>query len=111
MKKLSIKRFLIIPFVVILIALGIYLLPSKTVDFTGTVTEISIDGKVYCLTIKESDIATFTVYADKKTKISYHKNITPISLSEITVGDIVTGDYRSVFNKDFAKYIEVVYRK
>lgn len=110
MRKILIGIFLIILFVAIIIALDKYFLPSKTVDFAGTVTEISVDGKIYCLTIQEPGIATYTVYADKKTKIFYHKKDIPILLSEITVGDIVTGDYRSVFNKDFAKYIEVVYR-
>ena len=112
MKKVSIKSFLIALFAVTVIALGLYLQPSKTVDFSGTITGIAVEGDSVRFTINNSGMATYTVYADKGTKVYYHrKEDLSISLSEIAVGDIVQGDFNRIINKKTAKYIVVEYHQ
>lgn len=106
----NVKTYLIIIFIVIVVALGLYLFPSKTVDFCGTVSNITVNGEVFRFEVSNSDMATYTVYADKNTHIFYcHDDDPDITISEIKVGDNVQGEFNRIINKNFAKYVEVEY--
>ena len=95
----------------VLVALMIYLLvPPKTLDFRGTVTAIEAteDGTILHISIAE---ASYQILANDKTKIAYCcKDDPDIQLSDIKLGDTIEGNYRTLSQKDIAKFITVQYQ-
>ena len=95
--------------VIIISFFAIYkVIPPKTLDFRGTVTEIEVaeHGVVFHVSLFD---ASYTVLANSKTKVSYCCDGDPeMSLSDIKVGDKIEGDYR-LFSKNTAKKITVEY--
>ena len=93
---------------VAIIAVGIYMaLPSKTIDFRGTVTSIETIDNNIIFEIAMYDV-TFTVMANDKTKVAYcHEDDPAINLSDIKVGDIIEGNYRKFSKDNLAKNITV----
>ena len=92
----------------VLIGVGIYMaLPSKTIDFRGTVTKIeTIDNNTF-FEIAMHDVI-YTVTANEKTKVAYcHEDDPAIELSDIKVGDTIEGNYRKFSKDKLAKYITV----
>ena len=91
-----------------LIAVGIYMaLPSKTIDFRGTVTKIETVGDNTVFEIAMHDVI-YTVTANEKTKVAYcHEDDPAIELSDIKVGDTIEGNYRKFSKDKLAKYITV----
>ena len=93
---------------VAIIAVGIYMaLPSKTIDFRGTVTKIETIDNNIIFEIAMHDV-TYTVKANDKTKVAYcHEDDSAINLSDIKVGDIIEGNYRKFSKDNLAKNITV----
>ena len=91
-----------------LIAVGIYMaLPSKTIDFRGTVTKIETVDNNTVFEIAMHDVI-YTVTANEKTKVAYcHEDDPAIELSDIKVGDTIEGNYRKFSKDKLAKYITV----
>ena len=91
-----------------LIAVGIYMaLPSKTIDFRGTVTKIETVDNNTVFEIAMHDVI-YTVTANEKTKVAYcHEDDPTIELSDIKVGDTIEGNYRKFSKDKLAKYITV----
>ena len=91
-----------------LIAVGIYMaLPSKTIDFRGTVTKIETVGDNTVFEIAMHDVI-YTVTANEKTKVAYcHEDDPAIELSDIKVGDTIEGNYRKFSKDNLAKNITV----
>ena len=84
-------------------------IPSKTVDFRGTVTKIeTIDNNtVFNISTTET---SYIVMANNKTKVSYCcKDDPDINLSDIKIGDNIQGDYRWLSKNNIAKFITVEY--
>jgi len=84
-------------------------IPSKTLDFRGTVTEIEIidNNTVFHISATETSC---TVVANNKTNVSYCCNDDPaINLSDIKVGDSIEGNYRWLSRNNMAKFITVEY--
>ena len=96
--------------VAVIIVIGIRMaIPSKTLDFSGAVTEIEIvdNDTVFHISTTET---SFTVVADNKTNVSYCcKNDPDIVLSDIKVGDTIQGNYRWLSKNNMAKFITVEY--
>lgn len=103
------KRVLIgigIALVAVVLVQGIVLsIPSKTVDFSGEVTEITADGDTYTLRIAEGSIATYVVVADARTKV--YDGDSRVSLDAIQIGDHVSGNYRLWTKNHTAKTIKI----
>lgn len=108
MKK-ALKILGIILLVVIVIVGIKFAFSKKTVDFSGFVTDIKEDGDTIVFTVELSEISKYTVKADKKTKVSYHKSKYNITLDEITIGDNIQGDFRNFTKKEIAHNIIVSY--
>ena len=91
-----------------LIAVGIYMaLPSKTIDFRGTVTKIETVDNNTVFEIAMHDVI-YTVTANEKTKVAYcHEDDPAIELSDIKVGDTIEGNYRKFSKDKLSKYITV----
>ena len=92
------------------IIVGIYMfIPSKTLDFRGTVTEIETTEHETIFHIADSSIGTsYTVVAENKTDVSpCHKDDPEVDLADIKVGDVIEGDYRWLSNDHKAKFITV----
>ena len=86
------------------------LFAPKTLDFRGPVTAIESteDGTVLHIAMSG---ASYTVLANGKTKVAYCcKNDPAIQLSDIKIGDTIEGDYRTLSQKDVAKFITVQYQ-
>lgn len=96
--------------VAIIIVVCMYMtMPRKTLDFRGTVTDIEIVSKGTLFYISTTE-TSYTVLANKKTKISYCcKDDPKIYLADIKVGDTIEGDYRLLSNGTIAKFIKVQY--
>lgn len=96
--------------VAVIIVIGICVaIPSKTLDFRGTVTEIEIveNNTVFHISTTET---SYTVVANNKTNISYCcKDDPDIDLSDIKVGDAIEGNYRWLSRNNMAKFITVEY--
>ena len=94
----------------ILIGIGVYVtLPSKTLDFRGTITEIETDDNDTIFYISTAE-TTYTVVANNKTKVSYcHKDDPDIYLRDLKVGDNIEGNYRWLSKNNVAKFITVEY--
>ena len=93
---------------------GIYLsIPSKTLDFRGTVTDIQTTGHEIIFQISAPSIGTsYVVIADHQTNVSpCHKDDPKIDLADIKVGDSIEGDYRRSSNDCRAKFITVWYHQ
>lgn len=97
-------------FLVILMIAGIYMaMPSKTLDFRGTVTEIeTVDNDtVFHISTTET---SYIVAANSKTKVTYCcKDDPDIDLADIKVGDTIEGNYRWLSKDNKAKFITVWY--
>lgn len=93
---------------VVIIAVGIYMaLPSKTIDFRGTVTKIETVDNNTVFGIAMHNV-TYTVTANEKTKVAYcHEDDPAIELSDIKVGDTIEGNYRKFSKDKLAKNITV----
>ena len=93
---------------VAIIAVGIYMaLPSKTIDFRGTVTKIETLDNSTILEIAMHDV-TYTVTANANTKVAYcHEDDPAINLSDIKVGDTIEGNYCKFSKDKLAKTITV----
>ena len=91
-----------------LIAVGIYMaLPSKTIDFRGTVTKIETVDNNTVFEIAMHDVI-YTVTANEKTKVAYcHEDDPAINLSDIKVGDTIEGNYCKFSKDKLAKHITV----
>ena len=91
-----------------LIAVGIYMaLPSKTIDFRGTVTKIETVDNNTVFEIAMHDVI-YTVTANEKTKVAYcHEDDPAINLSDIKVGDTIEGNYCKFSKDKLAKTITV----
>lgn len=101
-----IGKILLIIAVVLLVATAIFLTRDTTVDFSGTVTQItkSDNGDItYSISAANGELS---VLADSKTKYTLYPD-QDIFADYVSVGDIITGDYR-LFNKERAKNICVV---
>ena len=86
------------------------LFAPKTLDFRGTVTAIESneDGTVLHITIAD---ASYQILANDKTKIAYCcKDDPDIQLSDIKIGDTIEGNYRTLSQKEIAKFITVQYQ-
>lgn len=84
-------------------------MPSKTLDFHGTVKEIEIIDNNTVIYISTTE-TSYTVVANKKTNVSYCCKEDPdINLSDIKVGDTIQGDYRWLSKNNVAKFITVEY--
>ncbi len=94
----------------ILIGIGIYVaLPSKTLDFHGTITEIETTDNETVFRISAAE-TSYIVVANNKTKVSYcHKDDPDISLKDLKVGDNIGGNYRWLSKNNIAKFITVDY--
>lgn len=96
--------------VAVIIVIGICMtIPSKTLDFRGTVTEIEIieNDTVFHISTTET---SYMVVANNKTNISYCcKDDPDIDLSDIKVGDAIEGNYRWLSRNNIAKFITVEY--
>lgn len=94
----------------ILIGISIYVtLPSKTLDFRGTITEIETADKDFVFHISTAE-TTYIVVANNKTKVSYyHKDDIDVSLNDLKVGDRIEGNYRWLTKNNIAKFITVEY--
>lgn len=96
--------------VAVIIVIGICMaIPSKTLDFRGTVTEIEIieSDTVFHISTTET---SYMVVANNKTNISYCcKDDPDIDLSDIKVGDSIEGNYRWLSRNNMAKFITVEY--
>lgn len=108
MKK-NVFKYLLLALLCLVIVFGIqYTTPSKTLDFRGTVCEIDREDDIIVFKISLATETTYTVVADKKTKVSHcHKDDPVIYLSDIEIGDTIEGDYRIFTNKKIAKFITV----
>ena len=96
--------------VAVIIIVGIHMtIPSKTLDFHGTVKEIEIIDNNTVIHISTTE-TSYTVVANKKTNVSYCCKEDPdINLSDIKVGDTIQGDYRWLSKNNVAKFITVEY--
>ena len=96
--------------VAVIIIVGIHMtIPSKTLDFHGTVKEIEIIDNNTVIYISTTE-TSYTVVANKKTNVSYCCKEDPdINLSDIKVGDTIQGDYRWLSKNNVAKFITVEY--
>ncbi len=95
---------------VIIIIVGIRIaLPSKTLDFRGTVTKIEIIDNDTVFYISATD-TSYVVVANNKTDVSYCcKDDPDIDLSDIKVGDNIEGNYSRMSKNNTAKFITVEY--
>ena len=93
---------------VAIIAVGIYMaLPSKTIDFLGTVARIKTIDNNIIFEIAMHDV-TYSVTANDKTKVAYcHEDDPAINLSDIKVGDTIEENYRKFSKDNLAKNITV----
>ena len=94
---------------IIIIIVVCMAIPSKTLDFRGTVTEIETveNNIVFYISATET---SYTVVANNKTNISYCcKDDPDIDLSDIKVGDSIEGNYRWLSKNNIAKFITVEY--
>ena len=96
--------------IVVIIIIGICMaIPSKKLDFRGTVTDIEIIENDTVFHISTTEV-TYTVTANNKTNVSYCcKDDPDIDLSDIEVGDVIEGNYRRLSNNNIAKFITVEY--
>ena len=96
--------------VAVIIVIGICMaIPSKTLDFRGTVTEIKIVDNDTVIHLSTTD-TSYTVVANNKTNISYCcKDDPDVALSDIKVGDVIEGNYRWLSKSNTAKFITVQY--
>ena len=96
--------------VAVIIVIGICMtIPSKALDFRGTVTEIEIvdNNTVIHLSTTET---SYTVIANDRTKVSQCCEDDPdIDLSDIKIGDTIEGNYRWLSKSNKAKFITVQY--
>ena len=92
-----------------IIFVGIYLsIPSKTLDFRGTITDIETTDTGFVFQLSSSIGATYIVIADHQTDVlPCHQDDPGIELADIRVGDRIEGDYRRLSNDFKAKFITV----
>ena len=93
-----------------IIVVGVYInTPSKTLDFSGTVTAIEHSANEVTFYISTPSIrSSYMVVADNKTKIKpCHKDDHDIELSDIKVGDTIDGNYRWLTKNNTTKFITV----
>lgn len=111
MKKVF-KFILIIFCVILLIGLTweaiVIARARRTVDFGGTVQEITVDSDT--ITFRVYEHCTYTVVADRRTKVRLAGVEKAVTAADIQVGDIITGDYRWATTNHKAKYIEFIDR-
>lgn len=93
----------------LIIVIGIYLsITPKTLDFRGTVVEITVLENKTTFYIEQPTGASYTVVADNKTKVELcHKDDPSINLNDIKVGNTIEGDYKWLTKNNEAKYITV----
>lgn len=96
--------------VAVIIVIGICMaIPSKTLDFRGTVTKIEIVDNDTIIHLSTTD-TSYTVVANNKTNVSYCcKDDPDVDLSDIKVGDVIEGNYRWLSKSNKAKFITVQY--
>ena len=96
--------------IAVIIVIGIcMMMPSKTLDFRGTVTKIEIVDNDTIIHLSTTD-TSYTVVANNKTNISYCcKDDPDVALSDIKVGDVIEGNYRWLSKSNTAKFITVQY--
>ncbi len=107
----AVKIGLCLATIAAIVCLGLYLAPSKTVDFSGEVTAVSHEGDrvVLTVTLDFSDIpVVYTVPADGRTRTFYYERDDKITPEEIRVGDRVSGNYRWRKSGNAARYIQVM---
>ncbi len=94
----------------ILLIFGIFMtIPSKTVDFRGTVTKIETTDNNTVFNISTTE-ASYIIMANNKTKVTYCCKDDPnIDLSDIKIGDNIEGNYRWLSKDNIAKFITVEY--
>ena len=84
-------------------------IPSKTLDFRGTVTDIEIVDNNTIIHLSTTE-TSYTVIANDRTKVSYCCEDDPdIDLSDIKIGDTIEGNYRWLSKSNKAKFITVQY--
>lgn len=96
-------------FLAAILVVGILLsVPPKTLDFRGTVTEITVADHTVTFHIRQSSEVSYTVVADSKTRVRRcHKEDPEIALEEIGVGHTIEGNYRKFTKGNEAKFITV----
>lgn len=92
----------------LLLILAVWLTRDQTVDFSGTVQEITVRDKMTVFTITDAFENTLSICADDKTMYRLHKG-KRITVDAIEAGDMISGNYR-LFHKDRAGQVEVVDR-
>lgn len=98
-----IGKILLIIAVVLLVATVVFVTRDTTVDFSGTVTQItkSENGEItYTISAANDELS---IVADSKTKYTLYPE-QDILADYVSVDDVITGDYR-LFNKERAKNI------
>lgn len=81
---------------------------DQTVDFSGTVKEITPQEDRIVITITDAFDSTYPIYADKNTMYRQYKGKW-ITLEDVAAGDMISGNYR-LFRKDRAGQVEVIDR-
>ena len=111
MKK-ALKFIALALLAILVVALIYYVSSPKTLDFSGTVTEIEVVDESVVFHISTESIGTsYIVVADSQTKVSHcHKDDPKIDLSGIEVGDTIEGNYRKMSSEQKAKFITVWYK-
>ncbi len=95
----------------IIVIYGIYLsCQDNTMDFSGTITQINSDDEYTVLTIDDAFNNRYIILANHQTKVrNIHEEDDGITLSELTIGDKIQGNYKKLSSKDnYAKLIEVI---
>ena len=97
--------------VAIIIIVGVCMaIPSKTLDFRGTVTAIEkSDNETTFKISSQSAGSSYIVVADNKTKVEHcHADDPAINLADIEIGDTIEGNYRWLSKNNKAKFITVL---
>ena len=90
----------------LLVIIIVFLTRDQTVDFSGTVKEITPQDNAVILTITDAFDNVYSVCADDKTMYRLHKGKW-ITLDDVDVGDMISGNYR-LFHKDRAGQVTVI---
>lgn len=108
MMKKTIRTALIAVGLGLLVMLMVWLTRDQTVDFSGTIKEITTQDKVTIFTIADAFENTYSICADGQTMYRLYKGKW-ISVDDLEVGDMISGNYR-LFHKDRAGQVEVIDR-